>query len=262
VAGGVITIELGEAPLAIETDSDWGKVDSECRSLCRVWQKGRSFASLLEAVRTRRLPGADRWGVLADDRALAPAGAASSADVLALLASYTDEDDPLVLGEINGALTGLANLFLGSREQIAGLTRAFVGGALARWLGTPALMVGDADATAFLGRLWERFREDRSPVYPNLVPLAFRATARHCGRFEELLSLARTDETPEVKSMASIALQYAPLGKLDDVLRIGVAVPLQEVVWHLIGVAINLDSGTKSWDFLRANRGELMKCSR
>jgi puromycin-sensitive aminopeptidase len=273
-----VTIELGEEPFQTETDCDWVRVNSGCQSLCRVWQQGRFFASLLDAVRARRLPPADRWAVLVDYRALAQAGAASSADVLALLASYPEEDDPLVLGEINAALHGLARLFPASRKQIAGIARTAIGGALARFgwdarpgepsevkplrgalLSTLVFLVEDRDAIAFLQGLWGHFVEDRSAVDPNLLSVTFRAAARHCGAFEKLLALARTDDNPEVKSIASIALGYAPVDRLDEVLRIGLAAPLQDVVWYLVGVSINEESGRKMWDFVRENWAEIDK---
>jgi hypothetical protein len=181
-----------------------------------------------------------------------------------------------VLGEINGALISLAYLFVDSRDRIAGVARTFAGGALARlgWearpgepanvkslrsslLATLALLVGDPEAIAFLGRLWEGFRADRSSLDPNLIAVTFRAAARHSGAFDELVALARDAERPDVKSTASIALGYAPEDKWDEVLRIGINAPLQDVVWYLIGVAINPLSGRKLWDFLKENWARL-----
>jgi aminopeptidase N len=74
-------LELGEEPIKLSIDCDWLKVNRDCRSFCRVWQKGRYFTALLTAVRERQVASADRWAVLVDYRALSQVGLVSSADL-------------------------------------------------------------------------------------------------------------------------------------------------------------------------------------
>jgi aminopeptidase N len=265
-------IELGPDPIKLDIDCDWLKVNGSCRSFCRVWQKGRYFTQLLSAVRQKQVGNADRWALLVDYRALSSAGQVSSADVLRLLESYTDEDDPLVGSEIVSAFVNLFTLFEDSKEKIKAIAQRVLSKILANvgrsaradepanvksfravLLSTLAFHIGDEESIAYASRLWTDFLADRASVDPNLLSVTLRAGARFGNGFDTLLSFARTDANPEVKTQSMVAIGFVPPERLDEVLQIGISAPLQDVTRYFAGVALNPDSGKRFWDFLVAN---------
>jgi hypothetical protein len=200
----------------------------------------------------------------------------SSVDVLKLLESYTDEDDSLVGGEIVSAFVNLMGLFEDSKDEIAIIAQRVLSkilnniGRTARsdepsdvktlrsvLLVALVFHIKDSESIAFAKTLWTSFLADRTSVDPNLLRLTLRAGARFGEGFDALLDFARTDPNPEVKTQSMTALGFAPLDRLDEVLRIGLAAPRQDISRYFAGVAINPDSGRKFWDFLVANCAEI-----
>jgi hypothetical protein len=220
-----------------------------------VWQKGLYSAGLLTAVRERAVGNVDRWAVLVDYRALAQVGVVSSADVLALLRKCENKTDLLVAGEIVTALVSLWELFEDSRGEIGALAKVILSRILSK-IGREAVPGENENVKPLRSRLIGTLvflAGDGEMLDPNLLSVTFRAGARYCDGFEQLLALARTDPSREVKARAPFALEFAPPERKNEVLRIGLAAPHQDVTEYLIGVASNPESGRKMWDFVREN---------
>jgi puromycin-sensitive aminopeptidase len=265
-------IELGAEPVKLDLDCDWLKLNKDCTSLCRVWQKGRFFTSLLAAIQAQKVSAGDKWALLVDYKALAQIGQISYVDVIKLVQNYGNETDPLVTSEVAMTLAGLVRLFEASRPKLEVFVRQVLVKILdgigmeprdgepvaakelrARLLGSLVFAAPDQRVIDYLVGLWEKFKTDRSAVDPDLVLVILRVAAKFGNAFDVILDLSRNDPNPEVKSQAGLALGYSPVDKLDQVLEIGLNAQLQDVVWYLAGVAVNPDAGTKMWDFLLAN---------
>jgi puromycin-sensitive aminopeptidase len=270
------TIELGPEPIKLDIDCDWLKINKECRSFCRVWQKGRYFTQLLSAVRQKQIGNADRWALLVDYRSLSQTGLVSSADVLTLLESYPDEDDHLVGTEIAGAFIYLMNLFSESKPKIAVIARAVLLKILVNigrepgpdeeagvkslrnsLLSTLIFYLQDAETIEYGKSLWARFIADRSSIDTNVLPIALRAGARFCNAYDVLLQQAQSDPHSEVKTGSMVALGFSPIERLDEVLRFGQAAPVQDVIRYFVGVALNPESNRMFYDFLIANWADI-----
>jgi hypothetical protein len=252
-------VELGKDPITLSIESDWLRVNRDCTSLCRVWQKGRYFNSLLSAVREQVVTNTERWAVLVDYRALAQVGLVSSVDVLELLRSYENETDFLVIREITGALSTLYTLFEDSRAKIGAFTNDILSRLVInnerndKVIKALIFVAGNEEWREYAKGLWSRFLVDDSSLDPNLRPLAFCIGVRDCDGFDELLALARTEENLEIRYEAIDALGFAPPDRTDEVLRIGLAAAHQDVTPYLTGVAANVESGRRMWDFVKEN---------
>jgi puromycin-sensitive aminopeptidase len=266
------TIELGAEPVKLDLDCDWLKLNKDCTSLCRVWQKGRFFTSLLAAIQAQKVSAGDKWALLVDYKALAQIGQISYVDVIKLVQNYSNETDPLVTSEVAVTLVGLVELFKTSRPKLEVFARQVLSKILdgigmeprsdeptdvkalrRQLLGSLAFTAPDQRVIEYLVGLWDKFTTDRSAVDLDLVLVVLRAAAKFGNAFDIILDLSRNDPNPEVKSHAAMALGSSPVDKLDQVLDIGLNAQRQDVVRYLLGVAVNPDSGTKMWDFLLAN---------
>jgi hypothetical protein len=265
------TIERESEAIQPDIDCDWLKINKDCRSFCGVWQKGGYFTALLSAVGS-----ADRWALLVDYWSLSQTGLISSVDVLRLLESYPDEDDYLVGTEIATAFLDLMDLFAESKSKIAAVAHPVLSTILANigreprgeeqagvkslrnsLLSALIFRLEDREIIAYGKSLWDNFVANQSSIDANLIPIALRTGARFSGAFDTLLGLAQTDASSDVKGGSMLALRFSPLDRLNDVLQLGLAAPIQDVIRYFIGVAANPESGRLLYDFLLTNWADI-----
>jgi hypothetical protein len=117
----------------------------------------------------------------------------------------------------------------------------------------------DPDTIAYLVGLWNQFLTDRASVDANIYSILLRVGAAHANGFDRVLEMSRSDPNPEVKSQAGIALGSSPPDRTQEVLTIGLNAQLQDVVFFLVGVALNPGTGRALWDFLKPNWPTIFK---
>lgn len=273
--GGVVsekTIELNKDPIKVDTSADWVKVNKDGASLCRVWQKGKYFTTLLDALKQGSLSVIDRWSILADYQAFAEAGLVSCGDLIQLLKAFDKESECLVATELCQSLKFLMKLFVEHKSQLAALGSSILKQILnsigkepreneaddlkqlrATLFGDLSIACHDQETIDYLKPVWEKFLANRDSVDPNMWAMILRVGNMYFNGFDAVLEMSRNDPNPSVKSDACVALGFCPSEKIDECLEIALKAQLQDVVFDMIGVALNPNSGRKMWDFFIAN---------
>ncbi|MEJ5358360.1 MAG: M1 family metallopeptidase [Desulfobacterales bacterium] len=243
----------------------------------RVYYEDRAlFAALVRLARERRLPPADRWGLLEDHFAQVLAGAVSLEEHLALLSDFEAEDDPLPLGAVAAELVQ-AWLWSGERtaRRVAdGFARRFAAVLAAIGYepktGEPrgrtrlrerilydAARLGCREAADFAA---ERFRQMRrgASLHPDLLRPVLQVAAWRGGAAELswMLGRLRTSQSEHERMALLTALGgfAAPdlAGRVLDLLL--TAVPERNLFLPVAALAARRDTGALLWAWYTGRR--------
>lgn len=210
------TLSTGETEVELPAQADWVKLNRGQSGYYRVfYEDDAAWHALGEAAATGALTPLDRYGIIADLRAFVLAGQLPLARYLDYISTYaTGEEDPVVLGEIAGALTAFDALLpqndrirqavdlllLPQRDKLLEdprhdepYERVLLREPLLRALS----FFEDADALAWLLNRAEAIRSG-AEVHPDLAPPALEAA---CAAGDDFVGWAREQiasaETPE-----------------------------------------------------------------
>jgi puromycin-sensitive aminopeptidase len=132
---GVMSSQKETVPFADAKNAKWVKLNAGQHAPLRVKYPDAMLPHLFEAISSKKLPPADRIGLLSDGAALSKAGLMPFGRFLELLGAYKNEDDATVWSQLLEKLMSLGKILRGGDD--ATLSEAYDG--FARALIVPVL---------------------------------------------------------------------------------------------------------------------------
>ena len=132
---GVMASQKETVPFADAKNAKWVKLNAGQHAPLRVKYPDAMLPHLFEAISSKKLPPADRIGLLSDGAALSKAGLMPFGRFLELLGAYKNEDDATVWSQLLEKLMSLGKILRGGDDVV--LSEAYDG--FARSLIVPVL---------------------------------------------------------------------------------------------------------------------------
>ncbi len=267
------TLELEEGAVAC-------KLNDGQRGYYRVfYEDPELWAALVRLARERRLPPADRWGLLEDHFARVLAGEASLEEHLTLLSAFEEEDDPLPLGAVAAELSQ-AWLWSGERtaQRVAACFARRFGAVLAAIGFEPqeaeprgrtrlrerilydAARLGSREAADFATERFRRMRRGAS-LHPDLLRPVLQVAAWRGGASELSWMFGRLRVSRSEHERMAILAALGGFGASELVQRLLdrllTAVPERNLFLPVAALAARRDTGALLWDWYTGRSGRI-----